>query len=139
MSFRSFPFGALVVLATAVLLLPSCEPGDENDGPVVNPTIVFVTDSGYTHQSDTVSLADTLLVGVVINKGDDPMHTFKVQVSYDGHSAATTTDSLPIGSSTFEFDKTIITRDVAGTEKWSFVVVENDGDQIKRALTFTTE
>jgi hypothetical protein len=106
---------------------------------VVNPTIVFVTDSGYTYLSDTVPTEDTLLVGVVINKGDDPLHTFKVQVSYDGHSAATTTDSLPMGADAFEFDKTIITRDVAGTEKWTFVVVENDGDQIKRALTFTTQ
>jgi hypothetical protein len=71
----------------------------------------------------------------VIREGDDRLQTFKVLATYDNGDPMVT-DSLPIGSETFEFDKTIITRSVAGDEKWTFWVMENDGDVIKRSLTF---
>jgi hypothetical protein len=79
---------------------------------------------------------DTLLVGVEVRRGTNAMHHFRVTVSYDGGSTQLT-DSLPMGSDEFYFDKTIITRDQPGTERWHFDVVENDGDVIRRALTFT--
>lgn len=132
------PLTVPLIVAATLVLFSACDP-DDDDLPEVNPTIVFVSDTGYTYQSDTVPTEDTLRVGVVINKGDDALNTFMLQVSYDGSSTATTTDSLPIGSDTFEFDKTLITRTQAGVERWVFVVVENDGDVIKRALTFTVE
>ena len=116
--------------------MQSCTKDD--DAPSVNPTINFVTTEGYTYQSDTVSISDTLLVGVVVQKGDDQLHTFKVLATYDD-SIPVTTDSLPMGSETFEFDKTIITRAFAGTEKWTFWVQENDNDIIKRSITFTVQ
>ena len=79
-----------------------------------------------------------LVVGVVIARGTDGMHHFEVTSTYD-NGPTVVVDSLPIGADNFEFDKTIITRDVPGTEKWSFVVVENDGDLIRRSLTFVVE
>ncbi|MCB0764256.1 MAG: hypothetical protein KDB84_06100 [Flavobacteriales bacterium] len=123
-------------LTLAAVLLLGCE--RDNDGPTVNPTIDFLTAQGYTYLDDTVSTLDTLLVGVVIRKGDDGLRTFKVLSTYDG-GAAETVDSLSIGSDVFEFDKTIITRADTGTEKWTFWVEENDGDVIRRSLTFTVQ
>jgi hypothetical protein len=66
------------------------------------------------------------------------MHHFKVTVAYDG-GPTVDVDSIPMGSDNFEFDKVVITRDVPGSERWSFVVVENDGDILRRSLTFTVE
>jgi hypothetical protein len=118
------------------LLLTACE--KEDDKPSVNPTIEFRTDSGYTYLSDTVGIQDTMIVGVVIRRGDDQMHHFKVTVAYDA-GPTVDVDSIPMGSDNFEFDKVIITRDMAGSERWSFVVVENDGDILRRSLTFAVE
>lgn len=126
----------LIAVLTVAFVLVACEKDD--DKPSVNPTIEFLTSEGYTYRSDTVGTQDTLVVGVMIRKGDDAMHHFKVTSTY-GNGPTVVTDSLPIGADTFEFDKTIITRDFPGTEKWSFVVVENDGDLIRRSLTFIVE
>ena len=121
-------------LATVLVLLVACEKDPAR--PTVNPTIQFLTSAGYTWQNDTVGVGDTLLVGVVIERGSDALNHFKVTVSYDG-GPHLTTDSVPVGSDEFEFDKTIITRDEPGTELWRFNVIENDGDVIRRSLTFT--
>ncbi len=117
----------------ALLLLQACERDDTK--PSVNPTIEFLTGTGYTSMNDSVSVGDTLLVGVVIKRGTDAMHHFKVTSTYDNGSEMVT-DSLPMGTDQFEFDKTIIIRDEPGTELWRFNVVENDGDVIRRSLTF---
>jgi hypothetical protein len=122
------------VLSVSALLLVACE--RDNDGPTVNPTIEFRTEGGYTWSSDTVGTDDTLTVGVVIGRGSQALNHFKVTRRYE-NGEEVTTDSLPIGADNFEFDKVIITRAQAGTELWRFNVVENDGDVIRRSLTFT--
>lgn len=126
----------IAVLALACLALTACE--RDNDGPSVNPKISFAEGPGYTYMSDTVGMQDTLLVGVTVRKGDDHVHTFKVLSSYDG-APDVVVDSLPIGIDLFEFDKMIVTRNVAGTEKWTFWVRESDGDVMKRSLTFVVQ
>ncbi len=131
---RSFVIG----LSYVVLLSVQSSCVQDNAKPQVNPTIEFLTSEGYTYLSDTVPPSDTLRVGVVIQKGDDQLRTFKVLATYDNDDAVVA-DSLPMGTETFEFDKTIVTRAQAGTEKWTFWVQENDGDVIKRSLTFTVE
>lgn len=128
----AYPLAILFTLA-----LTACERDDPAE-PEKNPTIDFKTDSGYVFQSDTFPMSDTLHVGVVIVRGDDPIHTFKVLSAYDG-GADTMVDSLDMPSGSFTFDKTIITRDAPGTEKWTFWVQEHDGDVFRRSLTFTVE
>ena len=118
----------------AAILLQACQPDPTR--PTTTPSIEFRTEAGYTFQSDTVTISDTLLVGVVIKRGTDAMNHFKVTRLYD-NGPEVTTDSLPMGTDDFEFDKTIIIRDQPGTELWRFNVVETDGDVIRRSLTFT--
>lgn len=120
-------------LATALLLVGCTK---DPSRPTVNPAIQFLTTTGYTWQNDTVGTGDTVLVGVVIDRGTDALNHFKVTVSYDG-GPHQTTDSVPVGTDNFEFDKVIITREQPGTELWRFNVVENDGDVIRRSITLT--
>ena len=95
-------------------------------------------DSGYTYLNDTLPLSDTLKVGVIIQQGNENLRTFLVRSVYDQQQPIIT-DSLPVGSDTFEFEKQIILRGVAGMERWSFGVEENDGDRIWRQLTFVVQ
>lgn len=132
----SFLRTAMVLTVGIALGAASCNREDAQ--PSVNPTIEFASDAGYTYQSDTVMVNDTLLVGVRINRGDDGLHTFKVLSRYDNGSEVVQ-DSLPIGTGSFAFDKVIRIRPVAGTERWTFSVQETDGDIIRRALTFVVQ
>jgi hypothetical protein len=124
--------GLLVLVAFS-----ACEKKDASS-PRTNPTIVFRNDPGYTFRDDTVGQMDTVRVGVIINRGTDGLHSFKVERRFD-QGPVQVTDSLPLGIDSFEFDKLIITRAQPGKERWSFVVVENDGDMIRRSITFTVQ
>lgn len=127
--------GIIAILAV-LLMLPACQKKD--DDQLASPTIAFSNDSGYVFRNDTVGLEDTLRVGVTITGGDDRIHTFKVLASFDG-ATDITVDSFLLTTASFEIQKTIITRAVTGTEKWTFWVQEHDGDVYRRALTFLVE
>ncbi|MEZ4790132.1 MAG: hypothetical protein R2811_08960 [Flavobacteriales bacterium] len=135
---RALPILRSTALLALGITLVSASCNRDDDESSVNPTIQFVIEEGYTYQSDTVAVSDTLLVGVRISKGDDGLNIFKVLSKYD-NGAEEVQDSLPIGTETFAFDKVIRIRPVAGTERWTFSVQETDGDIIRRALTFTVE
>lgn len=124
----------LLVISVALI---ACE-RDDPARPERNPSIDFRADSGYVYRSDTFPMNDTLRVGVTVIQGDDALRTFKVFASYDGAGGAMV-DSLPITGGALTFEKTIITRDVTGSERWTFWVQERDGDIVRRALTFTVE
>ena len=130
--------GTILVASVAVVLLFTGCKRDEENGSSLNPTIEFRTDSSYTFRNDTLGVSDTILVGVLIRKGDDRLRTFKVLSTYD-NADPLTTDSFNMTEDTLAFNKTIITRSQAGIEKWTFWVQENDGDVIKRSLTFTVQ
>lgn len=98
----------------------------------------FRTDSGYTWRNDTVPLSDTLRIGVSVSKGSDNLRSFFVDVAYDG-GPRIRQDSAHVESDPFNFEKTVITRDQAGTETWWFSVDEFDGDITQRALTLTVQ
>ncbi|HQW42152.1 MAG TPA: hypothetical protein PK149_13345 [Flavobacteriales bacterium] len=125
------------IVCVCILTASSCNKNDD-DGPSVNASINFLNDSGYTHRNDTLSLMDTIRVRVTIQRGDDELVTYKTERTYDGQQVAIV-DSLPISGDPFEFEKQIILRDVAGVEKYGFMVVERDGDIVRRSLTFVVQ
>ena len=104
----------------------------------MNVSINFLLDSGYTYRNDTLSLMDTITVRVIIQRGDDELVTYKTERTYDAQQVAIV-DSLPITDDPFEFEKQIVLRDVAGVEKYGFMVVERDGDIVRRSLTFVVQ
>ncbi|MBL7950384.1 MAG: hypothetical protein JNM62_01585 [Flavobacteriales bacterium] len=95
-------------------------------------------DSGFVFTNDTLPLNDTVRVGVVIVAGDDPLRTFQVLTAYDGGPEGLA-DSLTIPTGSFSFEKSIVTRNLVGMERWIFWVQERDGDITRRALTFTVQ
>jgi hypothetical protein len=129
--FLASVFGVVLVTGSG-----SCTKDQPDDDHAA--TIVFRTDSGYTWRDDTVPLADTLRIGVTVSKGSDDLQLLIADVSYDG-GPGIIQDSVPVTSEPFPFEKTLVTRDQAGTEKWTFSVYEYDGDITRRSLTFTVQ
>lgn len=138
-----YSFGAMkAAFVPMALLLAGLLAGCEKEDNAVDGTsaadITFRTDSGYTYTSDTVSLSDTLRVVMIAAEGTDELTSFVLTVTYD-NAQPVGTDTVPINANPFLFEKYVITRAVPGTEKWTFAVLEGDGDRTQRSLTFVTQ
>ncbi len=128
-----------LVLAVFISVLGSCQKDGTaaSDGSTA-ASITFRSDSGFTFTNDTVGISDTLHVGIIAESGSDPITVFLLTVSYDG-GPSLHTDSAAISSTPFHFEKQLITRAQAGTEKWTFTVIEGDGDRTNRNLTLPVQ
>jgi len=124
------------VLGLLLLLGGGCTKDQSDVGTAAD--ITFRMDSGYTWQDDTVPLSDTLHIGVIATKGSNTLRSLFVYVTYD-NDPIVRKDSVHVDSDPFNFEKTVVTRDQAGKEKWTFSVVENNGDITNRSLTFTVQ
>lgn len=115
----------------------ACTKDEAMDGSSA-ANITFRTDSGYVFLNDTVGLGDTLHVGVIITAGTDPLDHFFLSVRYDG-GVPIYKDTLIVDQDPFTLETSLIMREQAGTEKWTFTVQEPDGDLTSRSLTFAVQ
>ncbi len=127
---------SVLVGICALLVITSCN--KEGDTPNTTPSITFRADSGYVHTDTTAGTSDTLRVGVNVAKGSLDLEAFIVRVTYNG-SDVEVTDDVPVSAGSFSFEKTIVTRSVAGTEQWDFGVRQSNGDLVYRAITLTVQ
>lgn len=125
----------LLPLLAVSILAASCE---KEEGPPTNPSITFRVDSGHVYRDTTVGLSDTLRVGVNVTKGTQDMQAFIVRVAYDGEDP-TVTDEIPFDANGFSYEKTIVTRAQAGSERWQFGVLLGNGDLFYRGITLTVQ
>lgn len=114
-----------VALIATTLLASSCK--KEKD-KMIPPILEFRTGGGYTYENDSVGLSDTLLVGVHAEKTEDKdlLRRFVGTQAFDGNSA-TTFINESFDQDTYDKDFTIITRNVAGVEKYTFTIINRDG------------
>ncbi len=130
------PKALLALIGVATVLL-ACTKDEAVDGSSA-ANISFRTDSGHVFMNDTVGLGDTLHVGVIVNEGTDELDYFFLSVAYDG-GVPTYKDTLIVDMNPFAFQTSLIMRQQAGTEKWTFTVQEPDGDLTLRSLTFIVQ
>jgi hypothetical protein len=124
-----------LLLLLGLGLLTACE---KEEGPPTNPSITFRVDSAHVYRDTTVGTSDTLFVGVNVTKGTQDMQAFIVRVSYDGEEP-TMTDEIPFDADGFSYEKTIVTRAQAGSERWYFGVVLGNGDLFSRSIKLTVQ
>jgi hypothetical protein len=117
-------FYTLAVLLSGLMpVISSCK---KEDKP---PVLSFRVDPSHTSTDVHVAPGTTLVVGVICEQGTDPMKLVYSEVAYDGANV----DSLyarhyvPDGTTRFEMDFTITTRNETGTERWTFNVNDRDG------------
>lgn len=127
-------FSCLVLIAT-LTFSSSCK--KEKD-KMIPPVLTFKTGPGYTAADATVGMNDTLLVGVNGNKSEekDLLQRFVVTQQYDANSA-TTIYTESFNNDTYSKDLNIITRNVAGTEKYTYTIINRDGLTKTLILTLT--
>jgi hypothetical protein len=131
------PIVVFAALASLTMLLGCAKETTSSDDSEA-AYIAFAVDTGYAYQDMAADTSDTLHVRMTATRGTDPIVRFRLNVAYDG-GAAVTTDSLVIESSPFVFERDLVTRGQAGSEKWTFTVWENDGDRTIRSFTLSVQ
>lgn len=126
----------ILIAVLAVCSFSSCEKDE-----MIPPTIDFVTGAGYTSADSHIALNTNFKIGVDAKRTEDKddLKTFVVTRSYDG-GAETTIDNVTLSAAQgaeFTKDYDLTTRNVAGTEKYTFTVTNRDGLITTKSITVT--
>ena len=108
-----------IALLGLVTIFSSC-----NKDEKVAPTVTFVGGAGYTNSDQSVAVGTVIKTGINATC-EQTMKKFQVKVSYDGAVASMVLDSA-ISTKNFSLPSyKFPTRNVAGTEVWSFTLVDD--------------
>jgi hypothetical protein len=135
----------LYSILALMLSITGCRKKTANEAPVdprVPPDMAFKTGSGYTSGDVTVSLQDTLTIGVIVTKTEDNLTSFNASVSYDGSITTTTFFNHHLSSneySGYTVDIPYYTRNQPGIEALTFSIVDRDGNITKKTITVTVQ
>lgn len=130
---KIFTFAAIVLATT---FLASCE---KDEGKL--PNISFKTGSTYTSANATVAKNASVTIGINASKAEDKdvLVSFDASHVYDSSASASFYSETLSGSQgdSYSKDVTFTTRNQAGTEKYTFTVVNKDGLKNSVNLTLT--
>ncbi len=126
----------LLVFAAAFTLFASCE---KDEGKL--PNIAFKTGGSYVAADMIVTKDTTITVGITASKSEkkDVLTTFDASKSLDGGTSTSFSNESLSGSNgdNYSKDLSIHVRNQAGTEKYTFTVINNDGLKNIVSLTLT--
>lgn len=129
----------MILFALTALVNQAC---NKNVDPHIPPAVAFTTSAPFLYSDSTVSTGDTLKTELTATKTEDDLKSYNISVAYDGASTTSTFYNYLVESSEYEgFTQRvdIITRNVAGTEKWIFSVVDRDGNITQKQILLTVE
>ena len=123
-----------IAIIAAITFVASCK---KDEGKL--PNIALKTGTGYISADATVKKDTTVIIGITASKAEDKdvLQSFDVSRSLDG-ATATSIDNVTLSGSNgdnYTKDESIHVRNQAGTEKYTFTVVNKDG--LKNTVTVT--
>lgn len=127
----------MLLLAVIIVAFSACQ------NKITLPDLTFKTDTGYVFEDMIVSTGDTVKVGIIANsvKKGQVLKTFKVIQAYDTQTPTTLTNETLTSSQSAEYTKDIeiITRSQAGTESYTFSILDEEGLENSISLTLTVQ
>lgn len=136
---NAFTLKKITLLLLVSLFFSACK---KKKDPHVPPDVVFKTGAGYTSANATVSLGDTLKVGIVATKTEDDLKSYNASYAYDGASSTTTFYNYYLTAAeanSYSKDLELYCRNTAGTERWVFSIVDRDGNITQKTFTITVQ
>ena len=128
-----------LLISTTIILLASFSCRTKKD-PHVPPDVVFKTGGNYTSADKTVGVGDTILVGVTVTKTEDDLKSYNISYAYDGAATTTTFYNYLMTSAQFnsyDKDTSFVVRPIPGSEKWTFTILDRDGNITQKSITLT--
>ncbi|MEO6168899.1 MAG: hypothetical protein ABIO46_05195 [Chitinophagales bacterium] len=129
----------LLIVLAVIAVTSSCSKEEDAHIP---PDVQFKTAAGYTSANATVGQGASVLVGIEATKTEDEMKTFNVSYAFDGSITTTTATTVTLTGTqeeSYSTDYTIVTRNQAGTEEWSFTITDRDGNITTKSITLTVQ
>lgn len=126
-------FVLITLLALTSLYIFSCDPHTP-------PAMEFKTGTDYTSANATVAQGSSITVGIIATKKEDDMKTYNISYAFDGATTTSTKETFTLSGSeqqNYDKDYTFTVRNQAGTEEWSFVITDRDGNIAKLKLVLT--
>lgn len=127
---------SLLIIAIMSVSFASCE---KDEGKL--PNIAFKTGGSYTSADATIAQSTSATIGITASKSEkkDVLTKYTITRSYDGAAAETVSTKDLSGSEgdNYDNDYAFTTRAQAGTEKYTFTVVNKDGLTNSVSLTIT--
>ena len=128
------------ILLTAIAFT-SCK--KEGDDAGIPPAIVFKTIAGYVSADMVVPKDTTVLIGITATRteANDILKTFDASRGYDGAASVSFLNNALTSASAnvYDYDMPIHVRNQAGTEKYTFTILNKDGLKNSVTLTLTVQ
>lgn len=123
------------VLLVSLICISSCKKEKDQQIP---PTMSFKTGAGYTSANDSLPMNDTITVGITAEKSEDKdlLTRFVTTQKYDA-GTVTTILNESFNQDTYSKDMQIFTRNIVGTETYTYTIINRDGLTKTLTLTFT--
>lgn len=129
---------AVAITSASIFSLNSCK---KDEGKL--PAISFKTGTDYKSADATVAQNTAVKIGITAAKSEDKdvLTKFNITRSLDGAAETTvfTKDLSGSEGDNYSYDYNLTTRTQAGTEKYTFTVVNRDGLVNKVSLTLTVQ
>lgn len=129
-----------IIIAT-ILLITAASCNKEKDARIP-PDVKFKTGAGYTDKDTTLNKGESIKVGIVATKTEDDLKSYNISYAYDGASTTSTFYNYSLQTSeynNFAKDTTIVARNVSGTEKWIFTILDRDGNITQKSIVLTVK
>lgn len=127
-----------LMLATAASVFTACTKEEEPTDKA--PTIAFKGGAGYTSADATLPAGSTTTIGILATANANTnakLVRFKVTRTFN-NVPEVVLDSTLANLSTFNMDGTIEVRREAGSERWTFEIVDKDGQSASISLSITS-
>ncbi|HRH38544.1 MAG TPA: hypothetical protein PK760_09370 [Flavobacteriales bacterium] len=126
----------LLLACSTVLVMASCK---KTTDPRVHPAMAFRTDSGYVAANDTVGQLDSLVIGVIIDKTEDPLTSLNITRTYDSQPSQSLQNISLSGQTHVVYDHHFVTRAQAGLERYTFSVLDRDGNITTKSIDLVVQ
>ena len=129
-----------IIITLMVIAAVSCKKAKAD--PHVPPDVELQSGGKFITNDCTLGKQDSVWVGIMAHKTEDDLKSYNVSYAYDGVATTTTFFNELLKPSEYDNyakDIMIVTRNVAGTERWVFSIVDRDGNITQKTINITVQ
>jgi hypothetical protein len=123
------------LLSVGALFLTNCS-GTDDDVPEPSPVVNFIGGAEYVDEDVSLAANSTFTMGITASHSSN-IKSIKITRAISGNVAIELLDSSVNDKVITDFFFTIATQNSAGTEVYSFIVADKDGNSTTKSLTVT--